>query len=1732
MVRHTGRTIVGDIDLLDEDGRTLVEITGYHARAVSSVGAAEDLNDCLYEFAWKLRPLGPAAGSSEFLAPVAHVAARTEELAIQLQQRHSGRPAPAELDAEIHRLCQSYLLAALVHLGWRWQEGESVSAELLAQRLSIAARHRRIFERYLGLLEADGVLSRSGDTWTVRRVDAPIDPEALARSLLARFPDALPELMTIRRAGSELAAILQGTTDPLPVIFPEGSAIVEQFYQDAPSTRTSNRLMAEAVSTVLERRPEGRTARILEVGAGTGGATAHILPKLSKDRTDYVWSDPSDVVLANAEQKFFEHPFVRYQRLDIEKAPAEQGFERHSFDLVVAANGLHATADVRQALAHVRALLAPHGLLILRETLRSTWPVNLIFGLTDRWWRFHDTLLRSSGPLLDGPRWQVLLRDMGFVDVCAVADRTSDDRPRQAVLLAREPAASTRRGDDRPPAARRSEQPGAWLLFADRAGLAGEAAAKLTARGHRPVTVFAGPDFRRLGAASFEIRPGSSEDMRRLLGAIRDRGEPAIAGVVHLWSLDAPPPAETSAPSLLAAETAGCHSVIHLLQTLAQDATVGRPRLWLVTRGAQAVESADPVGIAQAPLWGLGRVVMNELPGFRCRLVDLAPVAAEDDAAGLLDELDAADGEEEIARRGAARYAHRLVRTSVEHHVRPLQTPADQAGYRLEIAAPGAPEALVFRAHTRRRPGPGEVEIHVHAAALNFRDVMKTLSIYPTDDDSDTLLGDECAGRIAAVGPGVDHWCEGDRVLAFAAGSFSSHVTIPAVQAVPLPARWGFEEAATIPVAFLTAWYALRHLGRLRPGERVLIQAATGGVGLAAVQVAQLAGAEIFATAGSPEKRDVLRALGIRHVMDSRSLDFADEVHAITKGRGVDLVLNSLAGDAIAKGIACLAPGGRFLEIGRRDIYENSKLGLRALRSNLSFFVIDLAQVRRDDPALVATLLGQIMAHVAEERLHPLPLRTFPMSQAAAALRHMSQARHIGKIVLSLEHDYITPVPIPEDEPLRLKADATYMITGGLGGFGLAVAQWMLQSGARHLVLVGRSGAATETARQAVASLQNAGGEIVVAAADVSDSHDVARVFDMIARQMPPLAGIVHAAMVIADSTVLQQSDEQFRRVLAPKSAGAWHLHDQSARLPLDFFVLFSSITTMLGNPGRVSYSAANCFLDALAHHRRARGLPALVVNWGVIGDVGHVARTPMLAETLHHQGSDALRSAAATGVLGRLLQSDAVQVGVARIDWQKIGRHLDAVSRSPRYADVRFAVASRETGEERISREGILAVPERERLAAVTAELKGQVAKVLRISPVKLESQRPLNALGLDSLMGVELANRIEVSFGIVMPSRKITSGASVASLAGELLELVTGGSRAPADEALPPAAAIAPPTGEDAAPNRHGAPAAPPVAVLETAVPPADSGSGSRPLRARHYLEWLLLRAGVAYLRRGDLQQASRRTRRVARLAKFVLRSEWQWALQNLKLVFGPNLTEAQRRRLATLAFENHLISYMEGLRATDVTIEFRNQERLQDALAAGKGVIACGVHIGSWEPLLSHGMADDVPLVVPYRPAHNPLGDRVFQENRAAYKAEWIPSTNVDASAAALRDGKILGLMTDLNTVTGGTAADFLGVPATCPAGPARLALLLGTPIVPSVSIRSAIGRAVVHFEPAIVPPPNEFSDEQVRQLTRRINAAFEPWILEYAEQYQLAASPLALPARRPGIDPPHERRRSLA
>jgi polyketide synthase 12/epothilone polyketide synthase D len=661
----------------------------------------------------------------------------------------------------------------------------------------------------------------------------------------------------------------------------------------------------------------------------------------------------------------------------------------------------------------------------------------------------------------------------------------------------------------------------------------------------------------------------------------------------------------------------------------------------------------------------------------------------------------------------------------------------------------GTLENLTWQPTPRRPPQAGEVEIRVQATGLNFRDVLNALDLYPGDPGP---LGLECAGEVVAISPGVEGLAIGDPVVAIAPASFSHYVTVNAQLVALRPPHLSPTAAATIPTAWLTAAYTLLEVAQMQTGDRVLIHAAAGGVGLAAVQLAHQVGAEVWATA-STGKWAALQALGVAQVMNSRTLDFAEQIRERTEGQGVHIVLNCLAGEFIPKSLGVLAQGGRFIEIGKQGIWSAQQVA--QLRPDVIYEVVDLNQITQDHPEQIQALLSELIQKVQKGQLRPLPHEVFAGEEAITAFRTLQQAKQVGKIVITPPPERRLSSSHPTRASTQINGHSTYLITGGLGALGLQLATWMVSQGARHVVLVSRH-PATDQVQPVLSKLQQTGAKILTRQADVTDADQLDWVLAEIARSLPPLRGIVHAAGVVDDGVLQNQTWERFAHVIAPKVQGAWTLHQATQAIPLDFFVLFSSAASLLGSTGQANYAAANAFLDALAHHRQALGLPGLSINWGPWAESGMAAALSATHQAkLTQQGWTALTADQAWPLLLSFLPQSIAQVGVLPLNgsrWQQ--QHPTTVA-SPFFAALSTGLPASEPPATLQPPHDLLRCSPHDRQTRIKTEVQAQVAKVLGVRDVNtLDHQLGFASLGIDSLSAVELRHRLQTRLGCPLPA------------------------------------------------------------------------------------------------------------------------------------------------------------------------------------------------------------------------------------------------------------------------------------------------------------------------------------------------------------------------------------------
>jgi polyketide synthase 5 len=804
----------------------------------------------------------------------------------------------------------------------------------------------------------------------------------------------------------------------------------------------------------------------------------------------------------------------------------------------------------------------------------------------------------------------------------------------------------------------------------------------------------------------------------------------------------------------------GGEHVRHLVRIARELAdTAGEsPRLYVVTRNAQTVLADDRPNLEQAGLRGLLRVVGAEYPQLRPSQID---VDDNVDAKLVARVLLSGSEEDETAFRFGEWYTAHLHPSPLrpdERHTTVVDHSRD--GMRLEIRTSGDIQTLELAAFDRIPPGPGQIEVAVTASSLNFADVLLAFGRYPSFEGLHPQLGIDFAGVVTAVGPQVTSHRVGDHVGGMSPnGCWGTFVTCDADVAVTLPAGLRDDQAAAVSTASATAWYSLHDLARISSGDKVLIHSATGGVGQAAIAIARAAGAEIFATAGTEERRDILRGMGITHVYDSRSVAFAEQIRRDTDGYGVDIVLNSLTGAAQRAGVDLLAFGGRFVEIGKKDIYGDTRLGLFPFRRNLSFYGVDLALMSTTHPEQIRELLSTVYRLTAEGVL-PQPETThYPLADAATAIRVMGAAEHTGKLLLSVPKVGHSSVVVPPEQAKVFRRDGSYIITGGLGGLGLFLASKMAAAGCGRIVLNSRSEPKADALAE-IARMRTAGTEVEVVSGDIALSETVDRLVSVATATGLAVRGVLHAAAVVEDAILPNITDELIDRDWAPKVYGAWHLHRATTAQPLDWFCSFSSAAALMGSPGQGAYAAANSWLDGFTHWRRSQGLPATAIAWAAWDEIGagkHLAASGDTAMISPDEGAIAFEA---------LLRHDRAYSGYAPI----IGTPwlTDLAARSP------FAEAFQASGDRPADtssfRTELHDLPRDEWPTRVRRLVSEQLSLILRRS---IDPDRPISEYGLDSLGNLELRTRIETETGIRVRSMDITT---VRSLAESLCETLAG--------------------------------------------------------------------------------------------------------------------------------------------------------------------------------------------------------------------------------------------------------------------------------------------------------------------------------------------------------------------
>src|SRR6516165_7845389 len=1235
---------------------------------------------------------------------------------------------------------QALLLDALIgsvtfqSLGKLVEPGRFFAVSELAESGQIAPDSVGIVECLLQLLKRFGAASETELQWRLEPSHDLPEVSEVWRLILSEAADLVAEL-----------ALIAAAVEDLPKIFADGvrqpdtqlSPMAEQLLQGSPAIAPGIELLCDALVELATTWPKAQPIRILELGASGGGATRRILNCLTRSGVALAYVAASTDADQAARLSSLARSFVGFSACRWSPDDRNDNLNGAVFDVILAINACARLRLDTVSLAGLRDLLLPGGIFVAVEAEpNALWDV--VFGQSASWWQ-RASWAHHSSPMRSAEEWRSELAVAGF-ESTGTTTATAAPWPSAVVW-----GCAPRR--PQPVLGDRAESTPVTIVSGDGAFRAA-LQVRLAEAGYGATLAQSSLDLDAITAAA--SAPRSDDEMRQIV-------------------------------LFLAEEPGDDHPIEHLSQqiaALARVATIAVERhavLWLVTCDAQQTSLAHQVfGPVGGALWGLGRVLVNEMARLSVRLLDLPGAAAPDKRAQLVAaELVAATAESEVVWTPDGRHVPRLRRG--------LPTRWAMASDMLSVGTAhiGGLDALGWEVRTPQPVAEGQVEIEVHAAGLNFRDVMWAMGLLPEEALSDGFagptLGLECAGTVRSLGPGVDHLAVGERVMAFAPGSLSSRVVTIAEAVAPIPPETSFAEAATIPVTFVTAIYALGHLAKLAPGERVLIHTASGGVGLAAIQYAKQRGAVVTATAGSEVKRAFLRLAGADCVLDSRDLAFCDAVREFTEGQGVDIVLNSLSGEAMERSLEVLKPFGRFLELGKRDFYLNRRLHLRPLRQDISYFAIDIDQLPVRRPDLARQLLTEVSGALFNREIRPLAHRIFSFGELEDAFRLMQSSGHIGKLVLVPDANAGVSLRKPPETVLR--RDGTYLVTGGIEGFGYECARWLVAHGAGSIALLSRRGSATPGCEARVKELEASGAEVRVHQGDVADRKSLATILDAIRANQPPLRGVVHAASVIEDGFAADIDIARVARTTDPKLGGAIALDALTRNDPIELFLLFSSATTLVGAPGQGVYVAANMALEALARRRQAEGRPALAIAWGPIEDAGYLATRPAVLDSLARRlAARPIPAAQALAGLPAMIASGLPVVAFADTNWAEARRFLPILA-TPLFAESRTKVSPSPVDESLAER--IASLDPEAALTLLKTVVAEEAATILRLPGEGIDPLRPLSEIGMDSLMAVELRLALESRLRVDLPLVSLTEGTSVASIAARLTAAVSTGPR-----------------------------------------------------------------------------------------------------------------------------------------------------------------------------------------------------------------------------------------------------------------------------------------------------------------------------------------------------------------
>ncbi|KAF5020446.1 hypothetical protein F66182_7525 [Fusarium sp. NRRL 66182] len=1266
-------------------------------------------------------------------------------------------PQQAQLIQEVEMMCFLYIKRF-------WDR--IYDEERDAQSLDYHKKYMAWIKHQLDKYDA-GLVPHAKPEWRERAAS----DEYISQMETKLLTEGSPEGKLVVHVGRELPAILAGESDALELLF--NDKLVENVYRSGVGAELGYERMVGYIDALAHKNP---ALRLLEIGAGTGGATRPILDCLATQGngetgtprfSHYAFTDISIGFFENAREMFKESASrMSFRALNIEADLEDQGFSGEQYDVICAANVIHATKSLDATLSNVRKLLKPGGKLILYEmTNTGMIRTGFAFGLLPGWWLSVEDF-REFTPLASPRDWSNSLKKSGFSGIDLHIYDFPDHRHQMVSVLVCT-ALGDGSSDDAQPSSSTTSPIKIILGGRESSSLIQETLAEILnkhAAGH-----------------------GTMVDTVHLAEAVEDPKGLQQSRCIFLGDIES-----NFLENVHDSEYEAFQELISSTKTL----------LWVNQGGGPSPKSpgADMVT-------GFARCMRAENPGLNFLTLSIDDLSSLKAASSIIFRVLGSEGggENSFFEKDGAVYIPRITEANTVNQLIAAKTKGEAArpetwgeankgrALTLQCAVPGLLDTLQFQddALYEKPLGPDDVEVRVHATGLNLLDVMIALGQVIGE-----AFGQECAGVVTRIGSNVERVAVGDRVCGLLRGTFKTFARGTQWQFVKIPSTVDFTEAVAIPVVYTTAYYGLHDLARLQAGERVLIHWGAGGVGQAAIQLAKAVGAEVFVTVGSIEKRDFVHEhyrVPLDHILSSRDFTFVHGIKRLTDGHGVDVILNSTSGQTLRASWDCIAPYGRFIEIGKVDIFANAGLPMAPFRKSVTFSFFDIGLIALERGPLFARVLQDVVDLLEHGSVTPpQPLHVHGYSDMQEAFRIMQSGSHTGKLVLKPREDDLMMVEPSRKPTYSFDPNASYLLSGGMGGLGRSTARWMASRGARNLILLSRSGTLRPAAQELMKELTAVGVTVAAPRCDVSDRMALEGVLEECARTMPPIKGCVQGSMVLKDTIFSNMSEEEYYTAVRPKVVASRNLHELLPR-DMDFFILLSSASGVVGNRGQSNYCVGNTYQDALARHRVSQGLAGVAVDLGMILSVGFAAENQESMANLRQEGFNAMREDEFLALLDVLCDPTRRDAFNAKQQLQDpsmaqiaVGLEVPATLRIkgiPEPAWMKDALFKhlyqiRGEGDNQGEGEGegsatscAVLLPAATSFAdatkIVSAAIVQKLCRALSSSERDIDISKPLHSYGVDSLVAVELRAWFMKEVGSDIAVFDIMSGQSLEELA-----------------------------------------------------------------------------------------------------------------------------------------------------------------------------------------------------------------------------------------------------------------------------------------------------------------------------------------------------------------------------